>query len=155
MFFRLVELPPTRTFYSNSLWIAEAIVKLDKNTQPTLNPVNDKYLADLKFIAENTHPKVMMPLADVESIVASKPLEQWRTSIDLQDNKGDRIRINDIKETTVIDLNRMLKESYRSCLLIVVDIAKDYSLDYRTAPVMGSYDVPEWMAGGATQQPQQ
>lgn len=150
----MINQPQTSTFYTKSLSLAEAIVKLDKNTQPKLNPINDKYLKDLEFISDNTHIKVMMPLSDVESIVSSKPLEQWRTSIDLQDNKGDRIRINETKETTVIDLNRMLKESYRTCLLIVVDIAKDYSLDYRTAPVMGSYDVPEWMAGGATQQPQ-
>jgi len=123
--------------------------KLEKK-EPTTN--NDKHLKQLRFIADNTHEELKLPLAISEAIVASTPMEHWKKPYSGKDNEGNVIRMENIgeKETSVLDIYRLLKESYRHTVKAVVDTIKPYSIEYRATGTTGAgFDIPDWMGGAS------
>jgi len=150
IFYDLMRNQPPGTFFSTSLWLATSIVELDKLKKEEENAntsQNDKFLAELREIKNNTHKDLKKYLAEVETIVAAYPRERWNDEYEGMDNKENPIRIND-RNVRIIDLARLLKESYETMVRVVGFIIKDYSMEYRNVPSMGGSDVPVWMGGG-------
>jgi hypothetical protein len=149
IFYSLMQTQPRGNFYTTSFWLAESMVYLDKKDKVITGDSTDentRHAERLSFIRENTHADILMPLAIVEAIVASTPPEHWRKPYDGKNNKGERIVIKNKTggyETTILDLYRMMKESYLEAVLAVADIIKPYSLDYRVSNTQG--DLPGWL----------
>jgi len=144
-----MRIQPKETFFSTSLWLAESIVELDKidKSKPGNRgdiTMNEAHLKNLKFITENTHKLLCIPLADAEAVVSSVPREMWNKDYERPNNKGDVIRMPNGSSCRIIDIYRLLKESYSPVVKAVVSVIKDYSMEYR---VGGASEVPDWMQG--------
>jgi hypothetical protein len=147
-FFALLQIQPKQTFYTSSLWLADSVVWIDRKDKIQKGEdvsLNDTYLKELGFISENTHELLKIPIAVSEAVVASTPMDKWRTPYDKKNIDGELIKIEG-KETTILDIYRLLKESYRTSLRAVVDIVKDYSMEYRHTGNLDN-EAPDWMGG--------
>ena len=152
-FFTLMQIQPKQTFYSTSLWLARAILEFDKKDKMSKgqsHEINDKHLKEIDFVTKNTHQDLKMPLAVAEAVVASVPMENWNKPYGGRDNNGDQVRVNN-REASVLDIYRLLKESYLISIMAVVDTIKEYSSEYRMAQA-GDANIPSWIAdnGGPT-----
>jgi hypothetical protein len=151
IFYALMQSQPRGTFYTTSFWVAESIIRLDKKDKASKGESIDDNIRHgerLKFIRENTHEFLLLPLAIVEATVSATPPEHWRRPYDGKNNKGERIVIKNKTggyETTVLDLYRLMKESYREAVLAVADTIQPYSMDYRVSANNG--DIPGWIGG--------
>ena len=134
-FFELMKIQPRGTFYSTSLSLAIAMVKLDMIDRQSKNEKDidrhKKYLKELERISETTHKDLDMPLATAETIVSSIEPTKWNTEYGGKDNRGERIALPDGQSIKIIDLFQRLKESYTPIMLIVVEIIQPYSMEYR------------------------
>jgi hypothetical protein len=145
-FFQLMQMQPKQTFYTTSLWLAEAILEFDKKDKTSRGEsveVNDRHLKRLAFVTRYTHEELKMPIAVAEAVVASTPMEQWNKPYGGRNTEGDCVRVGN-KEASVLDIYRLLKESYRSAIMAVVDTIKEYSSEYRVAQNSDA-NVPSWI----------
>jgi hypothetical protein len=151
IFFSLMQMQPKQTFFSTSLWLAEAIVDLDKKeriNRGEKTDLNDYHLKKIEEIRVDTHPQLKIPLANAEAIVASTPMEKWKMAYEGKDNDGQIIKLDNIKQVNVLDIYRLLKESYRHSIKAVVDVIKDYSMEYRMSTGLSvAGEIPDWMGG--------
>ncbi len=124
-----------------------AIVKADKRTKAkegANTAQNDKYLEELKFIRNNTHKELKKYLALVEVIVATTPPEKWYEEYQGTDNKGNPIMIEN-RNIRIMDMARLLLESYETIMDAVCYVIYDYSMEYRISEPMSGGDMPNWM----------
>jgi len=133
-FFDLMIVQPRETFYSTSLFLARAIVTLDmKGKSEEESVINRKHLKKLDYIVKNTHEDLMKPLAVVEAIVASKERSEWGKEYGGKNNRNEEVELKDGTKLYIMDLYRLMKESYGDCIMAVVDVVTEYSSDYRYA----------------------
>jgi len=151
-FFDLMLIQPKETFYSTSLSLATTINNLDmknkmkKGEDITNNKKNSK---DLSNITRNTHSNLKLPLAKAEAIVASKERPDWNSEYEGRDNEDARISKTDGRSVKILDMYMMLKEAYTPIVNVVVDVIKDYTLEYRFSPDSGL--TPSWLGEGEKQ----
>ena len=135
---------PRETFYSTSLFLARAIVTLDmKGKSEEESFVNRKHLKKLDYIVKNTHEDLKKPLAVVEAIVASKERSEWGKEYGGRNNDHEEVELADGTKLNIMDLYRLMKESYGDCIMAVVDVVTEYSSDYRYA--QANSDGVAWM----------
>ena len=149
IFFDLMRIQPRETFYSTSLFLAKSIIELDKKDKERKQEdtsTNDAHLRKLKYIKESTHEDLKMPLAIAEAIVASTERDKWGKEFEGKNNLDKRITIKGGKSIRVLDIYRLLKEAYSPMIDAVVDVIKDYSMEYRMSPSEND-NVPTWLGG--------
>lgn len=149
VFFDLMRVQPEGNFYSTSLSQAFAMVKLDMKDKQKKNEdtsMNEAHLKTLKYIEENTHKDLKMPLAIAEAIVASTEKQKWNKESGSRNNAGDNARLPDGSQLRVIDIYRLLKESYTPIVEVVCDIIQPYTMEYRMTVDSGSY-MPSFLGG--------
>jgi hypothetical protein len=136
--------------YSTSLSLALAMVKLDmldkkKGGKNIDVSKNKEFLKKLEYIEENTNENLLMPLAVVETIIASTPMERWDKEFEGVNNQGNKIRMENERYATILDMYRLLKESYTPVVEIVAEIIQPYSEEYRVS--MESSGLASMLAG--------
>jgi len=126
IFLSLMQTKP-REFYTTALLIAMTILEVD---QKIGGKDHSKGLIELKYIMENTHKDLKIPLALAEAYVDSTRIEKWGAEREIKDNKGNLVKIKG-RPVSVLDIYQRMKESYLPILREVSDVVKDYSLDMR------------------------
>jgi hypothetical protein len=124
--------------YSTSLSLALAMVKLDildkrKGNKSADVSKNREFLKKLEYIEKNTHEGLLMPLAVIETIIASTPMERWDKEFEGVNNQGNKVRMENERYATILDMYRLLKESYTPIVEIVAEIIQPYSEEYRVS----------------------
>jgi len=147
IFFDLMRIQPRETFVSSSLYLASSIIKLDMKIKERENnwkevEENKKWLKKLEHIQKNTNDELLVPLAKIEAIVASKEKDQWGKEYDGKNVKGERVKVQD-QYIDYLDLYLFLKEAYGDIVNAVVDVVQDYSSDFR---YMGNNNEGGWLS---------
>ena len=155
IFYTLMQSQPRGTFYTTSFWVAESIVYPDMKDKENQKDnfedleVSKQFKKELEFIRENTHSRINLPLSIVEAVVASTPPEQWRKVYDGKTFDGSRVHVwdgnNAGRETTILDLYYLMKESYLTAVMAVAETIKSYSMDYRMS--QSSDSALDWLGG--------
>lgn len=130
IFFDLMRIQPEGKFYSTSISLAFSIVKLDQKDRKDVSK-HKGYFDKLKYIEENTHENLKMPLAKVEAIVDSIERSKWNKEYEGKNNNDTHVKKRDGKEIRILDMYQYLKEAYTPIVEIVVDIIGPYSMEYR------------------------
>lgn len=126
LFFKIYAL---REFYTLSLTICFCLISAEDNP-------DQKIIDRLKFIRDNTHDKLNIPLSIVELIILTNYSRNIGKEIEFKDNIGRTSTF------PLYDVIRYAKESYFELSQFVVKIAKKYSLDIPMKPTTGTIEIP-------------
>lgn len=128
-FFDLIIMQPREHYFTSMTSIAKAIVLLDM--KGSSSETHKKHLKTLNFIINNTTKRLMIPLAEAEAIIASKEKEEWGGEFNRRNNKDQIPRRRDGNNMKGIDVYTELKTAMEDVIIIVVDIVKEYAMDYK------------------------
>jgi hypothetical protein len=90
----------------------------------------------LKFIRDNTHEKIMLPLSTTEMAILTNLGSNISKAIEFRDNNGRE------REYPLHLLMRFAKESYFELATFVTEIGKKYSLDIPMRQQQTTFEIP-------------
>jgi hypothetical protein len=90
----------------------------------------------LKFIRDNTHEKIMLPLSTTEMAILTNLGSNISKAIEFRDNNGRE------REYPLHLLMRFAKESYFELATFVTQIGKKYSLDIPMRQQQTTFEIP-------------
>lgn len=117
--------PPALTFYTSSVRYALQAVKLHLRKVDGIEYSNtQKAYKKLKYLIQNTHKDLLLPLHAVEVKVAITDFSRWGDTTDMVDNNG-----KPLSDLTVYRMFLRLTESYEDVIDVVTEVGENYSVE--------------------------
>jgi hypothetical protein len=118
-----------REFYTLSLTICFCLTTAEESP-------DSKIIERLKFIRDNTHEKIMLPLSTTEMAILMNLGSNISKAIEFKDNTGKE------REYPLHKLIQYAKASYFELAMFVTEIGKKYSLDIPMRQQQMTFEIP-------------